>query len=44
VHGLQQNYSSLFFTGEMLPKNKTQTSKRSDFLGFQSSEVREKKC
>jgi hypothetical protein len=44
VHGLQQNYSSLSFTGEMLLKNKTLTSKRSDFLGFQSPEAKEKKC
>jgi hypothetical protein len=43
VHGLQQNSSSLFFTGEMLLKNKIQTSKRSDFLGYQSPQVKEKK-
>jgi hypothetical protein len=36
VHGLWQNSSSLFFTGEMVPKNKIQTSKIGDFLGFQS--------
>jgi hypothetical protein len=36
--------SSLSFTGEMMLKNKIQTSKRSDFLGSQSPDAKEKKC